>query len=1144
MTRLTGSKVAELKTWLDPPQWQSAYEAARSKRYPGTASWIISSSYYRDWRARIEDGRNICSQSSNSTAAAIGRILAVQAKPGYGKTVLCSTVIEDCAKDHVRSNGSNLKQVTTLEQASTAFYFFEKQALGDSNVESAFRAITAQLLHIHQGDRVTIDTALLMKYNQGCGQVTASAAEVRDLLSLFLHQSPETTLIFDGVDECDEYLWFAEHLNEIVTGTSCRIFLSCRPTVSIDGYFEGFESTTLLLNHEENAQDIVSYVEPKINGLISTSKLDQSDSLQEIVAKICQRSRSMFLWASLMITYLESDFLSPEDRHEAIVELNMFDDLDALYIRILQNIRRQCKGGKAWTNVQRMFQWVTVAHRPLQLSELRTALAIETGKPVSQRRCLPNFEKTIPKMSGALMEISRDGTVRFIHLSVLEFLTRATKPYEDVLQGDISLLMIESEAANCVLASRCLSYLMHTMPGQSLSGSRRQAMDPQALLKKFPLSLYTTQYWALHASKGLESPQYMSSNASNFRQELLDMISCFLSNKRAVTVWTEASWTFGAAPELHSLSSQAGQMFAMFAQDVAHMNKQWGPTLLSAPYEIWETSIPAFMNSPFWVGTDSARVSVLGTNIDALPNDHGADVQNDFMTIASRTSADRTEVGIIKIWPSRLFTELKTLTAADVSICSKGWYMNYTIVSTANEKNVLSMTFELPDDNVFIALRRACRSKRAKEFSFPVDFSDDLRQIAILRCVVRVLSTNDSSTNAQYTFHSQNILDGPPAICPPSELEMSLFYRDISRPDHQEHTQDWYQTKFFVKCKYLLTLSGCKAPLSTDTFYDQWRLTIHGDDSQWTDQPEFRHLATQITTLSSFVSPHYVFHPFEPVLAISRLGNVMLWFFKEQPARTISVFREPLDNLHFSACGNFLYGDVVEQPLNRQSGDATACITIPFTSRIGDTVVKLQPVYLHEDEAKSRFGQQLAHGSDTEATSLGEIDAAALLTTPLESSLATITHPGHFKVSILKHKPNDSDTPGSSSITLHRAHNSSLAGELHLIHLPGALDFKSSSGTLLTKDFSSHFGNTDRPAFGLVINKSAQEAYSINEESDVQLPILVTRTLESLSKPVMKRPLQSICDSSTPPSKKRGVEVSPDQMLDVKSLPLPQDGMS
>jgi hypothetical protein len=67
-----------------------------------------------------------------------------------------------------------------------------------------------------------------------------------------------------------------------------------------------------------------------------------------------------------------------------------------------------------------MSKGVVAARRPLQTSDLRTTPAIEIGKPVSTWRCLPKFDTTLGKMSGALIEVAKDGSVRFIHLAVIE----------------------------------------------------------------------------------------------------------------------------------------------------------------------------------------------------------------------------------------------------------------------------------------------------------------------------------------------------------------------------------------------------------------------------------------------------------------------------------------------------------------------------------------------------------------------------------------------------------------------------------------------------------------------------------------------------------------------------------------------------
>jgi len=195
------------------------------------------------------------------------------------------------------------------------------------------------------------------------------------------------------------------------------------------------------------------------------------------------------------------------------------------------------------------------------------------------------------------------------------------------------------------------------------------------------------------------------------------------------------------------------------------------------------------------------------------------------------------------------------------------------------------MTFDLPSENVFIILRRAFRSDRPKEFTFPVAFSKDLRQISVLGCVIRLIPPHSSSQNDAYTFHSQNMIEASAATGGTSNSEMSFFSQDIKYADHTNDDstwEDWYRTEFSPNCSYLLAIRGHMAPGSYKSFYKEWQLTIHQDESQPHEQPNFQYLAQHSTKAVGSIDGSFIFHPFEPVLAISRLGNVILWFFAAQ----------------------------------------------------------------------------------------------------------------------------------------------------------------------------------------------------------------------------------------------------------------------
>lgn len=231
----------------------------------------------------------------------------------------------------------------------------------------------------------------------------------------------------------------------------------------------------------------------------------------------------------------------------------------------------------------------------------------------------------------------------------------------------------------------------------------------------------------------------------------------------------------------------------------------------------------------------------------------------------------------------RLFSELPNPSVVSINRSSSGWYLNYTITRTLDQRNVLSMTFDLPSENVAVVLRRAFRTKRPKEFSFPVGFSVDLRQIAVLGCVIRLIPPDFCSDEAAYTFHSQNMIEVSEEHAEDGEIYFfSKHFKNANSTKYGAQREDWFRTSFSPDRKYLLAIRGSMAPGSYESFYHEWQLTIHQDHSLPDEQPKYQFLTQHSTKVTGSIDGNFAFHPFEPVGAISRLGNVVLWFFAAQ----------------------------------------------------------------------------------------------------------------------------------------------------------------------------------------------------------------------------------------------------------------------
>lgn len=96
----------------------------------------------------------------------------------------------------------------------------------------------------------------------------------------------------------------------------------------------------------------------------------------------------------------------------------------------------------------------------------------------------------------------------------------------------------------------------------------------------------------------------------------------------------------------------------------------------------------------------------------------------------------------------------------------------------------------------------------------------------------------------------------------------------------------------------------------------------------------------------------------------------------------------------------------------------------------------------------------------------------------------------------------------SRGITLEEMYDNGEMLQHPLISIPEHTVFDSAESTLLT----SEFGDASKKAFGLVINETAQETYNIDGPTGHQLPILVTRQLDSIRSTIIKRPFQAIED--------------------------------
>jgi hypothetical protein len=157
----------KIMSWLDAPDQKANHDAARQKHESGTGKWLLQSEKYKAWKA--------------SSAAH----LWLHGKAGCGKSVLCSTIIEDL-KLHCRSDMDSV----------LAFFYF---SFSDLNNQS-YRSLIASLVFQFCTDQLSYE-----RLKSSLDDTKQASVEILEKVLLFqITQHCHVTVVFDALDELPE----------------------------------------------------------------------------------------------------------------------------------------------------------------------------------------------------------------------------------------------------------------------------------------------------------------------------------------------------------------------------------------------------------------------------------------------------------------------------------------------------------------------------------------------------------------------------------------------------------------------------------------------------------------------------------------------------------------------------------------------------------------------------------------------------------------------------------------------------------------------------------------------------------------------------------------------------------------------------
>jgi hypothetical protein len=482
----------------------------------------------------------------------------------------------------------------------------------------------------------------------------ASIHSLESLIRIYLEQLRACYFVFDGLDECTEWEEFLISLRKCTEETSCKIVLLARPHLPIEAII-GQKPFIMKLVSDANTYEITAILRPGITALLQKGKLGPRygpESGSDLIETLARRADCIVLWAELIIKYLQAPYLSPAERVEIIEEEKSFQGLYNLFGKILLDLGKRIPDAQH-EKVRKIFGWLAAAQQPWTTKMIETALAVQIQRSSNEADFIDHFEESLIQLCGPLIEIRRDHVVRFIHVSLSQYLTEREESSFSFTLG----------AAHCSTANVCLSYLLNDVPHGPLSGNASIVPQRQSVLEGHCFLPYAVSFWPYHARQTFEEnvreESIKSFLGSKSGKEFSRLLTKITTEKPLVTLWIEASWLFELAPSLSGLSdvmeeaadaapearrrelSPLAHTFQRLDKNLSRLNEKWCHVLAGEPNEIWMPSINAFTDSEFWVGTTATKVSWLSSRADT-----GA------ILITSQVSSDGKEVGVVKIWPA------------------------------------------------------------------------------------------------------------------------------------------------------------------------------------------------------------------------------------------------------------------------------------------------------------------------------------------------------------------------------------------------------------------------------------------------------------------------------------------------------------
>lgn len=221
---------ADVFRWLAAPDPSSNHHAACKKKQPSTGSWLLDSDRFKSWKTQPRS------------------LFWLNGKPGSGKTVLCSTIIEDLLAFSRQISG-----------VAVAYFYF---AFSNSELQlcgSAVRSLVGQFSFYKGSLPEELDALYAQCRN---GQQQPSLDSLKQVLRSLIGQFQYSYIVFDALDECTECVEILDFMEDLMQNgpSSLHVCTTGRREKDITDVLEQLNSTQIGLSSALVDADIQTFL--------------------------------------------------------------------------------------------------------------------------------------------------------------------------------------------------------------------------------------------------------------------------------------------------------------------------------------------------------------------------------------------------------------------------------------------------------------------------------------------------------------------------------------------------------------------------------------------------------------------------------------------------------------------------------------------------------------------------------------------------------------------------------------------------------------------------------------------------------------------------------------------------------------------